>query len=72
MSGSPHQNYIIERKNYTLMTVKWQLSSFFFFWWSEALKTTLYILNKVSLKMVLKTPFELWKPSLRHYLYRIV
>ena len=39
------------------------------FLWIEALKTTVYILNRVPTKVVLKTPFELfkgWKPSLRH------
>ena len=37
--------------------------------WSEALKTTMYILNRVPTKAAPKTPFELfkgWKPSLRH------
>ena len=37
--------------------------------WSEALKTVVYILNRVLTKAVPKTPFELfkgWKPSLRH------
>ena len=37
--------------------------------WSEALKTAMYILNRVPTKAVLKTPFELfkgWKPSLQH------
>ena len=37
--------------------------------WSEALKTAVYILNRVPSKSVPKTPFELWngwKPSLNH------
>ena len=37
--------------------------------WSEALKTTTYILNRVPTKAVPKTLFELWKgwkPSLKH------
>ena len=37
--------------------------------WTEALKTTVYILNQVPTKVVPKTPFELWKgwkSSLRH------
>ena len=37
--------------------------------WTEALKTTVYILNLVPTKVVPKTPFELWKgwkPSLWH------
>ncbi|KAL6328058.1 hypothetical protein AAG906_033328 [Vitis piasezkii] len=39
--------------------------------WSEAIKTTTYVLNRVPTKAVPKTPFELWKcwkPSLRHNL----
>ncbi|RVW46155.1 Retrovirus-related Pol polyprotein from transposon TNT 1-94 [Vitis vinifera] len=39
------------------------------FLWTEALKTAVYILNRVPTKAVPKTPFELlkdWKPSLRH------
>ena len=37
--------------------------------WMYALKTTMYLLNRVPSKAVQKTPFELWtgrKPSLRH------
>ncbi|RVW95033.1 Retrovirus-related Pol polyprotein from transposon TNT 1-94 [Vitis vinifera] len=37
--------------------------------WNEALKTTVYILNRVPTKVVPKMPFELWKcwkPSLQH------
>ena len=37
--------------------------------WTEALKTTMYILNRVTTNVVLKTPFELlkgWKLSLQH------
>ena len=40
------------------------------FLWSEALKTSIYILNRFPSKVVPKTPFELWKgwkPSLRHF-----
>ena len=37
--------------------------------WGEALRTTMYILNRVPSKLVSSTPFELWtgrRPSLRH------
>ena len=37
--------------------------------WTYALKTTMYLQNRVPSKAVQKTPFELWmgrKPSLRH------
>ena len=39
------------------------------FLWTNALKTTVYILNRVPTTTVPKTPCELWKnwkPSLRH------
>ena len=41
------------------------------FLWTKALKTIVYILNRVPTKVVPKMPFELWKswkPSLRHML----
>ena len=37
--------------------------------WMYALKTTMYLLSRVSSKAISKTPFELWmgrKPSLTH------
>ncbi|RVW58712.1 Retrovirus-related Pol polyprotein from transposon TNT 1-94 [Vitis vinifera] len=37
--------------------------------WGEAIKTAVYILNRVPSKAVAKTPYELWtskKPSIRH------
>ena len=37
--------------------------------WTYALKTAVYLLNRIPSKAVPKTPFELWtgrKPSLRH------
>jgi len=37
--------------------------------WIEALKTVIYILNRVPSKLVLKTPYELWtekEPSLNY------
>ena len=51
--------------------VRSMLSSFNLpkFLWTEALKTAVYILNRVSTKAVPKMPFELfkgWKPSLQH------
>ena len=39
------------------------------FLWTEALKTAVYIINRVPTKDVQKMPFDLfkgWKPSLRH------
>ena len=72
MPGSPDQNGVAERRNRTLLDmVRSMLSSSKLpkFLWTEALKTTVYILNRVPTKAVRKTPFELlkgWKPSLRH------
>jgi transposase InsO family protein len=72
MPGSPDQNGVAERRNRTLLDmVRSMLSSSNLpkSLWIEALKTTVYILNRVPTKVVPKTPFELWKgwkPSLRH------
>ena len=72
MPGSPDQNGVAERRNRTLLDmVRSMLSSSNLpkSLWAEALKTAVYILNRVSTKAVPKTPFELWKgwkPSLRH------
>ena len=72
MPGSPDQNSVAKRRNRTLLDmVRSMLSSSKLpqFLWTEALQTTVYILNRVPTKVVLNTPFELlkgWKPSLRH------
>jgi len=72
MPSSPDQNGVAERRNRTLLDmVRSMLSSSKLpkFLWTEALKTAVYILNRVPTKAVEKTPFELmkgWKPSLRH------
>ena len=37
--------------------------------WGKAIKTAIYILNRVPSKIIAKTPYELWtkkKPSIRH------
>ncbi|RVW50569.1 Retrovirus-related Pol polyprotein from transposon TNT 1-94 [Vitis vinifera] len=64
MPGSPDQNGVAERRNRTLLDmVRSMLSSSKLpkFLWTEALKTAVYILNRVPTKAVLKTPFELLK-----------
>ena len=72
MPGTPQQNGVAERRNRTLMDmVRSMMSSTNVpnSLWSEALKTAMYILNRVPSKAVPTTPFELWtgrKPSLRH------
>jgi len=72
MSGTPQQNGVSERRNRTLMDmVRSMLSNSCLpvSLWMYALKTAMYLLNRVPSKVVQKTPFELWtnrKPSLRH------
>ena len=72
MPGTPQQNGVAERRNRTLMDMVRSMlsySSLPSFLWVEALKTAMYLLNRVPSKAVPKTPFELWtgrKPSLRH------
>nr|CAN69408.1 hypothetical protein VITISV_014748 [Vitis vinifera] len=72
MLGTPQQNGATERRNRTLMEMVRSMISYFsvpISLWGEALKTAMYILNRVPSKAIPKTPFELWtsrKPSLRH------
>lgn len=72
MSGNPEQNGVAKRRNRTLkdmMTSLISRCSLPEFMWGDALKISLYILNKVPSNLVPKTPFELWtsrKHSLNH------
>lgn len=72
MPGTPQQNGAAKRRNRTLMDMVRSMlsnSSLPISLWMEALKITIYLLNRVPSKAVPKTPFELWtgrKPSLRH------
>ena len=72
ISGSLDQNGVAERRNQTLMDMVCSMLSNFKlprFFWTEALKTTVYILNRVLTKAILKIPFELlkgWKLILCH------
>ena len=72
MPGTPHQNGVAERRNRTLMEMVRSMlshSSLPISMWMYALRTAMYLLNRVPSKAVSKTPFELWtgrKPSLRH------
>ncbi|KAL0446541.1 UNVERIFIED_CONTAM: putative mitochondrial protein [Sesamum latifolium] len=72
MPSSPDQNGVAERRNRTLLDMVQSMmasSKLPKSLWIEALKKTVYILNRVPIKAVSKTPFELfkgWKPSLRH------
>ncbi|KAL6348428.1 hypothetical protein AAG906_005736 [Vitis piasezkii] len=62
MPGNPSQNGVAERSMISHSTLLESL-------WGEAVKTVIYILNRVPSKAVAKTPYELWtskKPSIRH------
>ncbi|KAI0510586.1 hypothetical protein KFK09_011193 [Dendrobium nobile] len=73
MPGTPSQNGVAERRNRTLKDMVRSMishSSLPESLWGEALKTAVYILNRVPSKAVTKTPYELWtgkKPSIRHF-----
>ena len=70
--GSPWQNGVAERRNRTYMEMVRSMMSHAnlpISLWMDALRTAVYILNRVPSKAIPKTPFELWKgwkPSLRH------
>ena len=72
MPGKPSMNGVSERRNRTLKDMVRSMlshSSLPESLWREALKTVVYILNRVPSKAVNKTPYELWtgkKPSIRH------
>jgi hypothetical protein len=72
MPGEPQQNGVAERRNRTLMDMVRSMISYSTLpvsLWMEALKTAIYILNRVPSKSVAKTPYELWTgrvPSLNH------
>ncbi|RVW75477.1 Retrovirus-related Pol polyprotein from transposon TNT 1-94 [Vitis vinifera] len=72
MSRTSSQNGVAERQNRTLKDMVRSMISHSTLpesLWSEAIKTVVYILNRVPSKVVAKTPYELWtskKPSIRH------
>ncbi|RDY08247.1 hypothetical protein CR513_07543, partial [Mucuna pruriens] len=62
MSSKPSMNGVVEQRNQTLKDMVESL-------WGEAIKTSVYILNRVPFKAVNKIPYELWtgkKPSIKH------
>jgi transposase InsO family protein len=63
MSGDPRQNRVAEKCNRTLMDMVCSMICITIFsecLWSEALKTTTHVLNRVPSKFILTTPYELW------------
>jgi hypothetical protein len=73
MSVSPTMNDVAEKCNRTLMEMVRNIishTSLPLNLWGEALKTTVYTLNRVPTKATNKTPYELWtgrKPTLQHF-----
>ena len=71
--GEPQKNGVAERRNRTLMDMIRTMMSYSTLpinLWMEALKTAIYIFNRVPSKSVPKTPYELWigrEPSLNHF-----
>ena len=62
MPGTPQQNGVVERRNRTLMDMvrcMMSNSSLPKSLWMHALKTAVYLLNRIPSKAILKTPFEL-------------
>ena len=65
-------NGIAEHRNRTLQGMVRSMmieSSLHIILWGEALKTAIYLLNRIPTKATIKTPYELWtgrKPSLKH------
>jgi len=72
LPGTPQQNGVSERHNRTLLDMVRSMlinSNLPISLWMHALKTVMYLLNRVPSKVVPKTPFELWTnrtPSIRH------
>ncbi|KAF7835913.1 Retrovirus-related Pol polyprotein from transposon TNT 1-94 [Senna tora] len=63
MPWTPSQNGVAERRNRTLKDMVRSMishSSLPDSLWGEALKTAIYILNRVPIKAVTKTPYEMW------------
>ena len=72
MPDTPSMNGIAERWNLTLQDMVRSMmakSSLHIRLWGDALKTAIYLLNRVPTTATIKTPYELWtgrKPSLKH------
>ena len=72
MLGTPHQNGVPERRNRILMEMVRSMLNYSnvpLSLWMHALRTAVYLLNRVCSTEVYNTPYELWigrKPSLRH------
>ena len=62
MPKIPRQNGVTERQNHTLKNMVRSMivhTTLLESLWSEALKTVVYLLNRIPSKTVTKTPYEL-------------
>ena len=72
MLGTPSMKGVAKRRNRMLKDMVRSMISHSTFpasLWGQALKTAVYILNRVPTKATNKTPYEIWtskKPSLKH------
>ena len=62
---TPQQNGVVERKNRTLQEMARTMISEYslkLYFWAEAINTACYILNRVSIRPIIKkTPYELYR-----------
>ena len=62
MQETPRQNGVAKRRKHTLKDIVWSMIAHTTLpksLWSEALKTVVYLLNRVPSKTVTKIPYEL-------------
>ena len=70
--GTPQHNGVSERRNRTLLDMIRSMMGFASLsisFWGYALESACYLLNRVTSKPVIKTPYEIWtgrKPALSH------
>jgi len=78
MPGTSHENGVAERRNRTQKDMVWSMIAHTTLpesLWSEALKTSVYLLNRVPSKIITKILYELWtekSPSIQHFMFGVV
>ncbi|RVW24532.1 Retrovirus-related Pol polyprotein from transposon TNT 1-94 [Vitis vinifera] len=71
MPGTPSQNGVAKRRNQTLKNMVRSMINHYSLpesLWGEAIKTAIYILNRVPSKAIAKTSYELWTGKKPRYL----
>ena len=62
---TPHQNWVVERKNRSLEELaRTMLNEYYVpkYFWADAVSTACYVLNRMLIRPILKvTPYELFK-----------